>query len=83
MNRQVVQFTVRFPPTPSDLLALFVCRWISLRVDFAGGLFAAALAAYLIYVPNDRALPSDTGFSLTMASTHALYDPRLFLITNS
>ncbi|KAH9041259.1 hypothetical protein EDB85DRAFT_1921835 [Lactarius pseudohatsudake] len=42
-------------------------RWISLRIDFLGGLFAAGLAAYLIYVPNARSLPSDTGFSLTMA----------------
>ncbi|KAH9166021.1 hypothetical protein EDB89DRAFT_2115943 [Lactarius sanguifluus] len=42
-------------------------RWISLRIDFLGGLFAAGLAAYLIYVPNERSLPSDTGFSLTMA----------------
>ncbi|KAH9028046.1 hypothetical protein EDB83DRAFT_2526408 [Lactarius deliciosus] len=31
------------------------------------GLFAASLAAYLIYLPNERSLPSDTGFSLTMA----------------
>ncbi|KAH9952289.1 hypothetical protein BGW80DRAFT_1430860 [Lactifluus volemus] len=42
-------------------------RWISLRIDFLGGLFAAALAAYLVYVPDKRILPSDTGFSLTMA----------------
>lgn len=42
-------------------------RWISLRIDFLGGLFAAGLAAYLIYVPNEHVLPSDTGFSLTMA----------------
>ncbi|KAI9449923.1 hypothetical protein BJY52DRAFT_1192187 [Lactarius psammicola] len=42
-------------------------RWISLRIDFLGGLFAAGLAAYLIYVPRERSLPSDTGFSLTMA----------------
>ncbi|KAH9972688.1 hypothetical protein BJV74DRAFT_879749 [Russula compacta] len=42
-------------------------RWISLRVDFLGGLFAAALAAFLVYVPNRRVLPSDTGFSLNMA----------------
>ncbi|KAH9028052.1 ABC transporter type 1, transmembrane domain-containing protein [Lactarius deliciosus] len=41
--------------------------WINLRIDFLGGLFAAGLAAYLIYVPNERSLPSDTGFSLTMA----------------
>ncbi|KAI0291829.1 hypothetical protein BC826DRAFT_1105763 [Russula brevipes] len=39
----------------------------SLRIDFLGGLFAASLAAYLIYMPNKHALPSDTGFSLTMA----------------
>ncbi|KAH9166806.1 hypothetical protein EDB89DRAFT_2115743 [Lactarius sanguifluus] len=42
-------------------------RWINLRTDFLGGLFAASLAAYLIYLPNERPLPSDTGFSLTMA----------------
>ncbi|KAI9434147.1 hypothetical protein H4582DRAFT_2112597 [Lactarius indigo] len=42
-------------------------RWINLRIDFLGGLFAASLAAYLIYVPHERSLPSDTGFSLTMA----------------
>ncbi|KAH8986098.1 hypothetical protein EDB92DRAFT_1818411 [Lactarius akahatsu] len=42
-------------------------RWINLRTDFLGGLFAASLAAYLIYLPNERSLPSDTGFSLTMA----------------
>ncbi|KAI9436510.1 hypothetical protein BJY52DRAFT_1230473 [Lactarius psammicola] len=42
-------------------------RWSSLRIDFLGGLFAAGLAAYLIYVPRERSLPSDTGFFLTMA----------------
>ncbi|KAH9030174.1 hypothetical protein EDB84DRAFT_1562614 [Lactarius hengduanensis] len=42
-------------------------RQVYLRIDFLGGLFAAGLAAYLIYVPNARSLPSDTGFSLTMA----------------
>ncbi|KAF8256886.1 ABC transporter type 1, transmembrane domain-containing protein [Lactarius quietus] len=42
-------------------------RWINLRVDFLGGLFSAGLAAYLIYVPRERSLPSDVGFSLTMA----------------
>ncbi|KAH9166801.1 hypothetical protein EDB89DRAFT_2245991 [Lactarius sanguifluus] len=42
-------------------------RWINSRIDFLGGLFAASLAAYLIYIPNERSLPSDTGFSLTMA----------------
>ncbi|KAH9059057.1 hypothetical protein EDB87DRAFT_1832312 [Lactarius vividus] len=53
MNRQVE--STNSPP------------WINLRIDFLGGLFAASLAAYLIYVPNERSLPSDTGFSLTMA----------------
>ncbi|KAI0306147.1 hypothetical protein B0F90DRAFT_1814940 [Multifurca ochricompacta] len=32
-----------------------------------GRTFCCRLAAYLIYVPRERALPSDTGFSLTMA----------------
>jgi hypothetical protein len=45
-----------------------------LRIDFLGGLFAAGLAAYLIYVPNEHVLPSDTGFSLTMASTRLVPD---------
>ncbi|KAH9169370.1 P-loop containing nucleoside triphosphate hydrolase protein [Lactarius sanguifluus] len=41
--------------------------WISLRIEFLGGLFAAGLAAYMVYVPHERSLPLDTGFSLTMA----------------
>ncbi|KAH9028057.1 hypothetical protein EDB83DRAFT_2543807 [Lactarius deliciosus] len=49
-------------------------RWINLRIDFLGGLFAASLAAYLVYVPNERSLPSDTGFSLTMASTLQIFN---------
>jgi len=49
-------------------------RWISLRIDFLGGLFSAALAAYLIYVPNELVLSSNTGFSLTMASMHFYSD---------
>jgi hypothetical protein len=44
-------------------------RWVNLRVDFLGGLFAAGLGAYLIYIPGESSLPSDVGFSLTMAST--------------
>ncbi|KAG8926193.1 hypothetical protein FRC00_003145, partial [Tulasnella sp. 408] len=35
------------------------------RIDFLGGLFAAALAAYLVYAQKRNS--SDTGFSLTMA----------------
>ncbi|KAH8990840.1 hypothetical protein EDB92DRAFT_1935217 [Lactarius akahatsu] len=41
--------------------------WISLRIEFLGGLFAAGLAAYMVYVPHERSLSLDTGFSLTMA----------------
>jgi hypothetical protein len=47
---------------------------MSLRIDFLGGLFAAGLAAYLIYVPNERVLSSDIGFTLTMASTRLVPD---------
>lgn len=69
MNRQVVRLNREdLRPSP-PLTSHFPPRWVSLRVDILGGLFAAGLAAYLIYVPNERALPSDTGFSLTMAST--------------
>ncbi|VDB89909.1 unnamed protein product [Peniophora sp. CBMAI 1063] len=43
-------------------------RWISTRIDVVGGLFSAALGAYLVYGPsNGSALPSNVGFSLTMA----------------
>ncbi|KAI0317990.1 hypothetical protein OF83DRAFT_1118292 [Amylostereum chailletii] len=41
-------------------------RWVSLRIDLLGGLFSAALAAYLIYGPRNI-LPSNTGFALTQA----------------
>ena len=45
-------------------------RWISTRIDVIGGLFSAALGAYLVYGPtNSSALPSNVGFSLTMAGT--------------
>ncbi|KAG8995370.1 hypothetical protein FRB90_000200, partial [Tulasnella sp. 427] len=40
-------------------------RWISTRIDFLGGVFAAALGAYLVY--GQKRNSSDTGFSLTMA----------------
>ncbi|KAG8908974.1 hypothetical protein FRB99_000077 [Tulasnella sp. 403] len=40
-------------------------RWICVRIDGLGGLFAAALAAYLIY--GRKVDPSTTGFSLSMA----------------
>ncbi|EMD39557.1 hypothetical protein CERSUDRAFT_111872 [Gelatoporia subvermispora B] len=40
-------------------------RWLCIRTDALGGLFAALLAAYLVYGDNARA--SNIGFSLTMA----------------
>ena len=40
-------------------------RWICIRVDAIGGLFAAGLAAYLVYVQGHSA--ASTGFSLNMA----------------
>ncbi|TFK73581.1 hypothetical protein BDN72DRAFT_834451 [Pluteus cervinus] len=44
-------------------------RWISIRSDALGGLFAASLGAYLIYGHGEKngASASQTGFSLTMA----------------
>ncbi|KAI0258755.1 hypothetical protein BC834DRAFT_974824 [Gloeopeniophorella convolvens] len=45
-----------------------VNRWVGIRIEFLSGLFSAALAAWLIYSPGNKSyLPSDTGFSLTMA----------------
>ena len=41
-------------------------RWISIRIDALSGLFAGALATYLIYGPNTPDA-SRTGFSLVMA----------------
>ncbi|EJD51853.1 ATP-binding cassette transporter [Auricularia subglabra TFB-10046 SS5] len=41
-------------------------RWICIRVDAIGGLFAAGLAAYLIYGPQTPDA-ARTGFSLVMA----------------
>ncbi|CAE6467389.1 unnamed protein product [Rhizoctonia solani] len=41
-------------------------RWISFRMDTLGGLFAAGLAAYLVYVSSSPDA-SNTGFSLNRA----------------
>ncbi|THH12876.1 hypothetical protein EW146_g7283 [Bondarzewia mesenterica] len=42
-------------------------RWVCVRINTLGGIFSAALAAWLIYGPGHKDnLPSDTGFSLTM-----------------
>lgn len=48
-------------------------RWVSLRLDVIGALFAAGLGAYLIYFQNLSA--SNVGFSLNMAGEQnsALY----------
>lgn len=40
-------------------------RWVCVRVDAIGGLFAAGLATYLVYFKSPGA--SNTGFSLNMA----------------
>ncbi|CAE6498063.1 unnamed protein product, partial [Rhizoctonia solani] len=41
-------------------------RWICIRMDVLGGLFAAGLAAYMVYYQSSVDA-SDTGFSLNMA----------------
>ncbi|KAH7340934.1 hypothetical protein B0J17DRAFT_716110 [Rhizoctonia solani] len=41
-------------------------RWICIRMDTLGGLFAAGLAAYMVYY-RSSVDASDTGFSLNMA----------------
>ncbi|RPD81341.1 multidrug resistance-associated ABC transporter [Lentinus tigrinus ALCF2SS1-7] len=40
-------------------------RWVSVRIEALGALFASCLAAYLVYGSNARA--ANTGFSLNMA----------------
>ncbi|KAF8058246.1 hypothetical protein FPV67DRAFT_1565726 [Lyophyllum atratum] len=40
-------------------------RWICIRIDTLGALFAASLATFLVYYQSQRA--SNTGFSLNMA----------------
>ncbi|KAI4529011.1 P-loop containing nucleoside triphosphate hydrolase protein [Schizophyllum commune Loenen D] len=40
-------------------------RWICIRIDALGGLFAALLAGYLVYFQDQKS--STTGFSLNMA----------------
>lgn len=46
-------------------------RWICIRINAMGGLFAAGLATYLVYFQKRNA--SETGFSLNMAGTHNFY----------
>jgi len=43
-------------------------RWVTVRIDFIGAVFACSLATYLVYGPQspDAAL---TGFSMVMAVT--------------
>ena len=40
-------------------------RWVCIRIDAMGGLFASGLAAYLLYSQSHGA--ANTGFSLNMA----------------
>ncbi|EMD41585.1 hypothetical protein CERSUDRAFT_110141 [Gelatoporia subvermispora B] len=44
-------------------------RWVCIRLDALGGLFASSLAVYLVYFTNIRA--SNIGFSLNMAVSFA------------
>ncbi|KAJ3564415.1 hypothetical protein NP233_g8309 [Leucocoprinus birnbaumii] len=41
-------------------------RWVCVRIDTISGLFAAGLAAYLVYFKSNS--PSNVGFSLNMAT---------------
>lgn len=55
------------PACPRRPLLLFP-RWINIRMDALGGMFAAGLGAWIVYGPTrNTAHASDTGFSLTMA----------------
>ncbi|KAJ7797527.1 hypothetical protein B0H14DRAFT_3093160 [Mycena olivaceomarginata] len=40
-------------------------RWVTVRIDLLGGLFAASLAYYIVYFQSER--PFNIGFSLNMA----------------
>ena len=45
-----------------------VNRWVGIRIDGCALVFEAAVAAYLVYGPgHEKILPSQVGFSLTMA----------------
>lgn len=43
-------------------------RWIRVRIDVLGGIFAATLAAYLFY-GREAPTASNTGFQLNLAVT--------------
>lgn len=48
-------------------------RWIDVRLDLLGNVFATSLAAYLVYYRGQTA--SNTGFSLNMAGKHLHLQP--------
>ncbi|KAJ7691269.1 hypothetical protein B0H17DRAFT_1159808 [Mycena rosella] len=52
-------------------------RWVTVRIDLLGALFAASLAYYVVYFENNR--PYNIGFSLNMAS-HALHSHFVLLM---
>ncbi|KAI0260155.1 hypothetical protein BC834DRAFT_925973 [Gloeopeniophorella convolvens] len=55
-------------------------RWIGIRMECLSGAFTAGLAAWLVYSPKSQSyLPSDTGFSLTMAG-HGLQRVIVWLV---
>ncbi|KAK7005853.1 ATP-binding cassette transporter [Favolaschia claudopus] len=42
-----------------------VNRWVTVRIDLLGGIFASLLAYYIVYLQNEK--PANIGFSLNMA----------------
>lgn len=44
--------------------------WVTIRINSLGAIFAAALAAYLVY--GKAVTASNTGFSLNMAGQHTV-----------
>ncbi|KAJ7072015.1 P-loop containing nucleoside triphosphate hydrolase protein [Mycena amicta] len=53
-------------------------RWVTVRIDVLGGLFASSLAYYVVYLSHERAF--NVGFSLNMAlgfSEYILYLVRM------
>lgn len=56
-----------------------LCRWIAIRSDTLGGLFTAALGAYLVYGGGHDSSASRTGFSLTMAGQNCARRVRILL----
>jgi hypothetical protein len=50
-----------------EIILGLVYRWVCVRIDGLGALFAAGLAAYLVYGRSETPKSNDIGFSLNMA----------------